>query len=140
MIRFCGCCQLALEATARFAFVATTRLALVAAKRVRCAPQRKGYEPNEGEMDTGPGPPRGGYVPLAFHTVNRSCTALFHGRAGRSTAENGGFRPRAVVAIHNAVNERTWAEILKWEAAHKASRGRYIHFHAPCLYCLENHD
>lgn len=26
----------------------------------------------------------------------------------------------AVVAIHNAVNERTWREVLKWEALHQA--------------------
>ena len=26
----------------------------------------------------------------------------------------------AVVAIHNAVNERTWREVLKWEAMHQA--------------------
>jgi hypothetical protein len=36
-------------------------------------------------------------TPLAFPTVNRFCTALLYGRAGRLTAPNGGFRPRAVV-------------------------------------------
>ena len=28
-----------------------------------------------------------------------------------------------VVAIHNAVNERTWTEVLRWEALHKSSCG-----------------
>lgn len=39
------------------------------------------------------GPARGVHVPSAFPTVNRFSSALLYGRAGRSTAENGGFRP-----------------------------------------------
>ena len=31
-------------------------------------------------------------MPLAFPTVNRFCTARLYGHAGRSTAQNGGFR------------------------------------------------
>jgi cytochrome c heme-lyase len=30
---------------------------------------------------------------------------------------------RAVVGIHNAVNERTWAEVMKWEKMHAAACG-----------------
>ena len=29
----------------------------------------------------------------------------------------------AVVAIHNAVNERAWTEVLRWEAMHRGSCG-----------------
>ena len=35
---------------------------------------------------------------LAFSYVNRFCVALWYGRAGRLTAENGGFRPGQVAA------------------------------------------
>jgi hypothetical protein len=40
------------------------------------------------------GPSRGCYAPFAFSIGNRFCMALLYGRAGRLTAENGGFRPR----------------------------------------------
>jgi hypothetical protein len=40
----------------------------------------------------GPGPPRA-FKPFAFPTSNQCCVAFFYGRAGRLTAENGGFRP-----------------------------------------------
>ena len=43
----------------------------------------------------GPGPPGGGYTPVAFPTVNRFCMALLYGRAGCLTAPNGGSRQRA---------------------------------------------
>jgi hypothetical protein len=36
---------------------------------------------------------RGGSGPSAFSIVNRFCMARLHGRAGRLTAQNGGFRP-----------------------------------------------
>ena len=31
---------------------------------------------------------------------------------------------RSVVAIHNAVNEQTWREVLKWERLHQAECGQ----------------
>lgn len=34
----------------------------------------------------------------------------------------------AVVAIHNAVNERAWREILRWEAAHGGTPPRLVRF------------
>ena len=36
---------------------------------------------------------RGAQAPLVFPAVNRFCMALLYGRAGRFTAQNGGFRP-----------------------------------------------
>ena len=45
------------------------------------------------------GPSRGVQSPLAFSTVNILSMARLYGRAGRLTAQNGGFRPaRAVPA------------------------------------------
>jgi hypothetical protein len=41
----------------------------------------------------GPGPPGGVQTTFAFCIVNPICMALLHGRAGRLTAHNGGFRP-----------------------------------------------
>ena len=38
-------------------------------------------------------PPRRGYAPLAFPTVNRDRMARLYGRAGRLTAKNGEFWP-----------------------------------------------
>ena len=35
----------------------------------------------------------GGYAPLAFSIGNQFCVAFLYGRAGRLTAQNGGFRP-----------------------------------------------
>ena len=40
-----------------------------------------------------PGPPWGGYAPLAFPIENQFCVAFLYGRAGRLTPQNGGFRP-----------------------------------------------
>ena len=40
-----------------------------------------------------PGPPRGVQAPSALSDVNRFSMVLLHGRAGRLTAKNGGFRP-----------------------------------------------
>jgi hypothetical protein len=40
-----------------------------------------------------PGPSRGVSAPFAFSTVNCFFTALLYWRAGRLTAQNGGFRP-----------------------------------------------
>jgi hypothetical protein len=39
------------------------------------------------------GPPRDGYAALAFPYENPFCMRLLYGRAGRLTAQNGGFRP-----------------------------------------------
>ena len=39
------------------------------------------------------GASRGVYVTLAFPIANRFSMAVFHGRAGRLTAKNGGFGP-----------------------------------------------
>jgi hypothetical protein len=39
------------------------------------------------------GPARGGCAPSALPTVERFCTVLLCGRAGRLTAQHGGFRP-----------------------------------------------
>ena len=39
------------------------------------------------------GPARGVHAPFEFPIANRFCVALLRGRAGRSTAENCGFRP-----------------------------------------------
>jgi hypothetical protein len=59
--------------------------------------QAEGVQPHEIAYDR-PSPkllsgPAGAFKrPLAFFYVNRFCMGLLHGRAGRLTAENGGFR------------------------------------------------
>ena len=42
---------------------------------------------------------RGGEAALAFPYKNPFCMALLHGRAGRLTAENGGFRPGQAAGV-----------------------------------------
>ena len=55
------------------------------------------WMPVEGEAwmfgGIGPGPPGAFKRPQTFSTVNRFCVVRLHGRAGRSTAENGGYWP-----------------------------------------------
>jgi len=47
----------------------------------------------------------GALWPVAFSTANRFCRVLLCGRAGRSTAQNGGFPARAVVAAVQAIEK-----------------------------------
>ena len=56
-------------------------------------PQSPLFHPHPPPAPDRSGPARGVYAFLAFSAVNRVCTALLCGRAGRLTAQNGGFRP-----------------------------------------------
>ena len=53
----------------------------------------------EGTVRRGPPNPFG--APLAFPMTKRFCAARLHGRGGRVTAQNGGFRPGQDAGMSN---------------------------------------
>ena len=55
---------------------------------------------------------------MAFPTVNRFCMALLYGRAGRLTAQNGGFRRGQVLQkVNDPATHARVAAVLRLMAA-----------------------
>jgi hypothetical protein len=65
-----------------------------------------------------PGPRRGGYAALALSIGNLFCMVLLYGRAGRLTAQNGGFWPGQVFLLELPPHEGTAKQL---EATFKKS-------------------